>query len=86
MENTNHRASEDSTSRSKPYPYYSELSDVEVLADIDELHKEFVLVPTDKAKNDITIVCKKFYISMTEEELSSDTFTKVNRSEDFIID
>ena len=34
----------------KPYPYYSVLSDVEVLADIDELHKEFVLVPTDMIK------------------------------------
>ena len=70
----------------KPYPYYSVLSDVEVLADLDELHKEFVLVPTDKAKNNITIVCKKFYISMIEKELSSDTFNKVNRSEDSVID
>ena len=69
----------------KPYPYYSVLSDVEVLADLDELHKDFVLVPTDKAKNNITIVCKKFYISMIEKELSSNTFSKINRSEDYII-
>ena len=70
----------------KPYPYYSVLSDTEVLADLDKLHKEFVLVPTDKAKNNINIVCKKFYISMIEKELSSNTFTKVYRSEGSIID
>ena len=56
-----------------------------MLADLDELHKDFVLVPTDKAKNNITIVCKKFYISMIEKELSSNTFSKINRSEDYII-
>ena len=62
------------------------LSDNEVLADLDKLHKEFVLVPTDKAKYNITIVCKKSYISMIEKELPSNTFAKVNRSEDSIID
>ena len=70
----------------KPYPYYSVLSDVEVLADIDELHKEFVLVPTEKDKNNITVVCKRFYISMIEKKILSNTFTKVNHSEDSIID
>ena len=43
------------------------------------------MVPTDKAKENITIVCKKFYIGMIEKELSSNTFTKVNRSENYII-
>ena len=42
----------------KPYPYYAVLSDIEVLADLHKLHKEFASVPTDKAKNNITIVCK----------------------------
>ena len=48
----------------KPYPYYSILSDAEVIADLKKLHEKFVLVPTDKAQNNITIVCKKFYFDM----------------------
>ena len=44
------------------------------------------MVTTDKAKNNITTVCKKVYISMIEKELSSNTFTKVNRLEDSVID
>ena len=44
------------------------------------------MVPTDKAKNNITTVCKKVYTSMIEKELSSNTFTKVNRLEDSVID
>ena len=36
---------------------------------LEELHKHFVLVPTDKASNNIAIVCKKFYIEQSLKEL-----------------
>ena len=37
---------------------------------LQELHKDFVLVPTDKAGNNIAIVCKKFYIEKSMQELN----------------
>ena len=37
---------------------------------LQELHKDFVLVPTDKAANNIAIVCKKFYIEKSMQELN----------------
>ena len=49
------------------------------------LHDKFVLVPTDKAANNITIVCKKYYISLIQKEIESDTFEKVNLSVDNIV-
>ena len=36
---------------------------------LEQLQKDFVLVPTDKAGNNIAVVCKKFYIEKSMEEL-----------------
>jgi len=36
---------------------------------LDQLHERFVLVPTDKASNNIAIVCKYFYIKTLLEEI-----------------
>lgn len=36
---------------------------------LSELQKKYVFVPTDKASNNISIVCKKFYIQKAMEEL-----------------
>ena len=46
----------------KPFPYNTTLSDENVKHELDILHDKYVLVPTDKAANNVTIVCKKFYI------------------------
>ena len=70
----------------KPYQYFSVLNDPLVLQDLEKLHNEYVLVPTDKAKNNITVVCKKFYISMIERELLSSNFVKVNCTYESIIE
>ena len=40
-----------------------------VKAYLEQLHRDFVLVPTDKASNNIAIVCKKFYIERSLKEL-----------------
>ena len=34
-----------------------------------ELQKEFVFVPTDKASNNIAVVCKKFYVEQSMKKL-----------------
>jgi hypothetical protein len=36
---------------------------------LEELHENYVVVHTDKAKNNIAIVCKKFYIEKSMQEL-----------------
>jgi hypothetical protein len=38
---------------------------------LEELHENYVVVPIDKAKNNIAIVCKKFYIEKSMQELKS---------------
>ena len=70
----------------KPYSYYSILSDVDVKRELEKLHKDFVLVPTDKAQNNVTIVCKKFYLEMIKKELTSVTFDKIDDTEENIIE
>ena len=36
---------------------------------LEKWHKDFVLVPTDKASNNLAVVCKKFYIQQSLKEL-----------------
>lgn len=49
--------------------YRSILHSKPVEAYLKDLHKDFVLVPTDKASNNIAVVCKKFYIEQSLKEL-----------------
>ena len=41
----------------------------EVVREISRLHENFVIVPADKASNNYTFVCKKYYLSILIEEL-----------------
>ena len=41
----------------------------EILLELKLLHEKYVFVPTDKAGNNISIVCKKFYIEQSLREL-----------------
>jgi len=52
------RARQNSILKSQPVKTY-----------LEELHKHFVVVPTDKASKNISIVCKKFYIEQSLKEL-----------------
>ena len=38
---------------------------------MQDLHEEFVLVPADKASNNVLVVCKKYYLDVVIKELSS---------------
>ena len=55
----------------------------EVIMYLQELHKKFVIVPIDKAGNNIAIICKKIYVEKLLEEIGiigeqSETYEKTN--------
>ena len=45
------------------------LKDPTVKTYLDDLHKKFVIVPIDKASNNVAIICKRFYIASILDEL-----------------
>ena len=67
------------------------LQDPIAKAYLDELHKKFVIVPIDKAANNVAIICKRFYLTSILQELgipgnTSPTYELVNRSAESIIE
>ena len=46
------------------------LKDTRCRTALQELHNEYVLVPADKASNNIIIVCKKYYSEVIKNELA----------------
>jgi len=56
------------------------LDDKKVKAYLDNFHQKFVITPTDKAGNNFSITCKKFYISCLLKELGIDTNSKKKRN------
>jgi hypothetical protein len=69
----------------EPFPYNTALSDGNVHKELNNLHDKYVIVPTDKAANNVTVVCKKFYVSLIKLEIESTTFVPVCCSVDSII-
>ncbi len=51
------------------------LDDPDVKTYLEGLKEKYVLVPADKASNNIIIVCKKFYIEIIKQELGVNTST-----------
>ena len=49
------------------------LSNLDVKDTLRRLHDDFVLVPVDKAANNVIVVCKKHYINMLIKELGITT-------------
>ena len=49
------------------------LSDPDVKDTLRRLHDDFVLVPADKAVNNVIVVCKKYYIETLIKELGINT-------------
>ena len=45
------------------------MDDDDVKSYLNELHEKFVITPTDKAGNNFSVVCKKFYIQCLLKEL-----------------
>ena len=44
-------------------------SDPDVVTELSSLHENFVIVPADKASNNYTFVCKRYYVDILIEEL-----------------
>ena len=44
-------------------------SDPDVVTELSRLHENFVIVPADKASNNYTFVCKRYYVDILIEEL-----------------
>ena len=58
---------------------------------LKELHSKFVLVPIDKASNNIAIICKRFYVEEILKEIGvigekSDTYVKSVKTKDEILE
>ena len=51
----------------------SVFDDPDVAAELAEIHKKFVVVPADKASNNIVFVCKTHYINCLMEDLGMST-------------
>ena len=57
------------------------LDDKEVNEFLHNFHKKIVITPTDKASNNFSIVCKKFYISCLLKELNISESNNVKQSQ-----
>ena len=56
------------------------LDDDDVKSYLSELHEKFVVTPTDKAGNNFSVVCKKFYIQCLLKELCLSKDSKKKKS------
>ena len=79
------KAIEAALDKCEPFGYNNVLCKQKNKEDLDTIKTQFVLVPIDKAGNNVALICKKYYIETLEKELNSRTFVKVNTtSNDFI--
>ena len=63
-----------------------------VIDDLNQLQEKYVFVPTDKAANNISVICKQFYIKTMLNELkvydlntSSNTYQNSNLTPDEVL-
>ena len=65
----------------QPYKYFSCLKDTEVNTELEKLKKDFVFTSVDKAANNVSIICKKFYVDKLDDEIErSGNFIKCNNT------
>ena len=51
------------------------------LDNLNKLHENFVLVPADKASNNVIVVCKKYYLDVVIKELNlNNTYKEVHNN------
>ena len=76
------------------YKFDNVLSKTANIRDLKSFHSKWVFIPTDKASNNITIVCKKHYMSLLDQEIvqsgnfqedtNTDIATVINNDVDFL--
>ncbi len=52
------------------------LQDNDAVTELERLHDKYVMVPIDKAANNVGFVCKKYYIEKILEELEGSTYER----------
>ena len=66
------------------YNHLDSLSSPDIRVALDNIHKDFVVVPIDKATGNIALICKRFYASVIAKELglgnnnSTKTYNSIN--------
>ena len=56
----------------------SVFNDHQVISNLADLHDHYVIVPADKAPNNVVFVCKTYYLSCLKKELNLDDSTSSN--------
>ena len=51
------------------YKQFDALSSPDIRAALENFHKDFVVVPIDKATENIALICKLFYVSVMAKAL-----------------
>ena len=74
----------------KPTQTNPVLKQTDVISYLDQLKKEFVFVPIDKAASNVAIICKRYYLQVILKEIrilgdGNKTYCKANREKDEII-
>ena len=67
------------------YEYNAVLQKPSIIDELTALQDKFVFVPTDKASNNVSVVCKKFYVQLHHDEINSNTYELHNESVEDII-
>ncbi len=60
------------------------LKDTNCQQELDNLQEKFVITTVDKASNNISFICKPYYISTLLKEVNSNTYEKDKSAEDII--
>ena len=72
--------------RLQPYKFNNVLTQEINKKDLQLLHNDFVFIPTDKASNNVSVVCKTYYLEHLSSELNNtNTFELSNQSRNSII-
>ena len=64
-----------------PFSFNNILSKPSVKEELQRLQDIYTFVPTDKAANNVSIVCKKFYVQLLHQEISSGTYELSSETE-----
>ena len=56
--------------KTSTYPIRKILDNIKNKLYIKDIHSKFFLVPIDKASNNISIICKKYYVQVLKEEIT----------------
>ena len=67
------------------YDFNCILSKPSVKDEIIRLQEKYVFVPTDKANKNVSLICKKFYVQLLQDEINSDTYQLSTETEEEII-